>query len=191
LPILVFTNLHGIHSYYQYENGVFLIAAVGLDVAAIRDSGRGVLAVLVLLSLLAGQYTYFYRDYSRYLFADYSGNRILRLAALAREKTQPDESLLVLGLDWGSELPYLSQRKALELPVWIDKGLMQRVFADPQAFLGDYRLAAIAYCRDAPYGLRRYGDNVALVDRFLAGREVLAEVSDCRLVSPSRPGDPR
>jgi len=190
LPILVFPGLHSTHSYYQYENSVFLIAAVGLGIAAVWDSGRRILGALTLLLLVTGQYTYFYRDYSRYLFADYSDDRILRLAALAREKTKPDESLLVLGLAWGSELPYLSQRKALELPVWIDKGLMQRIFADPQAFLDDYRLGAIAYCSDGLWGLRRYGDNV-LVDKFLAGREVLAEVSDCRLVSPSRAADPR
>jgi hypothetical protein len=186
LHILVFPGLHGRHAYYEYENGLFIVVAVGLGIAAVSESGGHALAILVLLFLVGGQYVYFYRDYSRYLFANYSEDRILRLAALAREKTKPDESLLALGLDWGSELPYLSQRKALELPMGIDKGLMQRIFADPQAFLGDYRLGAIAYCSDGLYGLRRYGDNAALVERFVTGREVLAEVSDCRLLSPSR-----
>jgi hypothetical protein len=188
LPIMTFTNLYMLHSYYQYANGVFMIVAMGLGVAALYDSGRRLLGVLALLFLVSGEYAFFYYRFAGYLVADYSENRMLGLAALAREKTQPDESLLGLGFGWSSDLPYLSQRKALLLNFDIEEGLMQRVFDNPQGFLGNYRMGAIVYCRD---NLQSYGDRVAIVNKFLADRSILGAVSGCLLVSPSRGEDTR
>jgi hypothetical protein len=188
LPIMTFTNLYIRHSYYQYASGVFIIVAMGLGVAALYDSRRQMIGVLALLFLVSGECGFFYYRFARYLVADYSEDRMMRLAALAREKTEPDESLLGLGFSWSSELPYLSQRKALLLNDDTEEGLMQRVFDNPQAFLGNHRLGAIVYCRD---NLKSYGDKVAIVDKFLAGRSILGEVSDCLLVSPSRGKDTR
>lgn len=54
---------------------------VGLGVAAVCDSRSRILGVLGLLILVAGQYAYFYRDFARFLIADYPENDILRLAA--------------------------------------------------------------------------------------------------------------
>jgi hypothetical protein len=36
VPFLVFTNLHIVHSYYQTANAIFIIAAVGLGLAAVK-----------------------------------------------------------------------------------------------------------------------------------------------------------
>jgi hypothetical protein len=186
LPIMIFTNLFTLHSYYIYAGGVFMIVAMGLGVAALWDSGRLTLGVLAVLFLVSGEYVFFYYRFAPFLLADYSENLMLRVATLAREKTQPGESLLGLGFSWSSELPYLSQRKALLLNSDTGEELMQRVFDNPQAFLGNYRLGAIVYCRD---NLQAYGDRLAIVDKFLAGRRVLGEVSGCLLVSPSRSAD--
>jgi hypothetical protein len=187
LPILTFTNLYTIHSYYLYANGVFVIGAIGLGVAALYDS-RHMLGLLALLFLVSGEYAFFYYRFAGYLVADYSEDRMLGLAGLTREKTQPDESLLGLGFGWSSELPYLSQRKALLLNFDTRAELMQRVFNNPQAFLDNDRLGAIVYCRER---LQLYGDNLAIVNEFLAGRTVLGELSGCLLVSPSHREDAR
>jgi hypothetical protein len=188
LPIMTFTNLYTIHSYYIYASGIFMIVAMGLGVAALYDSGRHVLGVLALLFLVSGEYALFYYRFAGYLVEDYSENRMLGLAALAHDKTQPGEGLLGLGFGWSSELPYLSQRKALLLNDDTGEELMQRVFENPQAFFGNYRLGAIVYCRS---NLQSYGDRVAIVNKFLAGRPILGEVSGCLLVSPSRGDDTR
>jgi hypothetical protein len=165
-----------------------VIVAIGLGVAALYDSRRHMLGMLALLFLVSGEYAFFYYRFAGYLVADYSENRMLRLTALARQKTEPGESLLGLGFSWGSELPYLSQRKTLLLNFDIAGELMERVFKNPQEFLGDYRLGAIVYCGD---NLQAYGDKVAIVDKFLAGRSILGEVSGCFLVSPSHGKDTR
>jgi hypothetical protein len=182
IPIIIFTNLHFMHNYYQYANGVFLIVALGLSVACIFESGRYMLGILVLLLLVSGNYARFYKKFGGYLVANYSDDRRLKLAALAREKTQPGESLLGLGFDWSSELVYLSHRKGLMLQNGWPAQLVERALESPQAFLGSYRLGAIAYCEDR---LSVYGYQLPLVKKFLAEREILGEVSGCYLVSPS------
>jgi hypothetical protein len=181
VPIGIFNNLHFVHNYYQYANGVFLIVAVALGVACVFDSGRYMLGILTLLFLVSGDYARFYKKFGGYLVANYSDDRRLKLAMLAREKTQPGESLLGLGFDWSSELVYLSHRKGLMLTGWPAEAF-ERALENPQAFLGSYRLGAIAYCKDQ---LTIYGDQLPLVNKFLADRKILGEVSGCYLVSPS------
>lgn len=113
--ILVFTNLHIVHNYYQYANGVFLVGAVGF---AIHGQLRvGPFNRAIALGLLATM-TWFgvtkYRDY----FVpgqktDISQLPLLSVARAVRALTDPDDVLLIYGHDWNSAIPYYSQRRAI------------------------------------------------------------------------------
>lgn len=180
-PFLVFTNLHMVHDYYQYSVGLFLLGAVGLGLASMRRWARGWICVLALVAILAGQAVKFYHYYGHYLLEDDTQLLRYRVAELARSRTQPGQSLIVIGFDWSSEVPYYGERKALEIPFKTDTALLRRVFEDPQHFLGNEKLGGIVYCDDL---VDYFGDRAPLVRAFLSGRQVLGEVADCRLVSP-------
>jgi hypothetical protein len=183
VPFLVFTNLHIVHNYYQNSNAIFLLAAIGLGVGRIFDSSQRAVAVLLLVVVSAGGLSYFYSRFAPFLTQDYSQNLLLRISQLAHDHTTDNNSLIIIGDDWSSSIPYLSQRKSLTLPAWTPKPLMERVFNDPQSFLGDRPLGAIVYCSN---NLKTYTDRAPLVSAFVAGRQQLAEFGGCQLLSATR-----
>ena len=184
IPILAFTNLHIVHNYYQNANAIFLIAAIGLGIGRIFDSSQRAAAVVLLVILAAGELSFFYAHFAPLLTQDYSQNRLLRIAQLARKETNEHASLIVIGDDWASAIPYLSNRKSLALPGFTPKPLLEAVFNSPQHFLGDSPIGAIVYCPDRP--LATYADRTPLVEAFVAGRQRLAEFGGCELLSPDR-----
>jgi hypothetical protein len=60
---------------------------------------------------------------------------------------------------------------------------MQRVFEDPQAFLGDNQFAGIVFC---PNRSPRYHDKMSLIRDFVANRRVLGEADGCQFLAPYR-----
>lgn len=144
---LIFTNLHVVHSYYAYANGVFAIAAVGWGVVACLERGRPwtwLGAALLLCALAAPLWRY------RSLYLPVQRNderRLLDTAMLVQSATTPDEVLLVIGLDWNSELPYYARRRALMNRDGRPPGdpLMHRALAN----LGERRLGAMVVCSNA------------------------------------------
>ncbi|HLG85793.1 MAG TPA: hypothetical protein VKZ79_01190 [Alphaproteobacteria bacterium] len=182
-PLLVFTNLQIVHDYYQYAAGLFLIGAVGVGIVSIGSWGRGWISVVALVVILAGDVAKFQRYYMHFLVADDRQDERYRLAALVRSVTAPGQSVILIGFGWSPEVPYYGQRKSLQLPYTTDAALMQRVFDDPQRFLGSDTLGAIVFCDDK---IKYYDDRAALVRNFLAGRKVLGALADCQVLSANR-----
>lgn len=110
---LVFFGLHLIHEYYPYASALFLIVSAGLLIADLLTlSGPrawvGVLALAVLLSACAARY------HSRfYLFQLENAPGRPAAAAILDSTTKPDDVIVIAGLDWSSELPYQSHRRAI------------------------------------------------------------------------------
>lgn len=182
VPFALFTNLHFVHSYYQYANAIFALAVVGLGLAGIADRGHHRIAAALLLALVALQVAFFWRSYGGYLTADDSTGGELAISAIVRNTTPSEGSLIVIGDDWSSFIPYYSERKSLALPDWTPLPVLQRIFDNPQAFLADNPLAGIVYCRGGkpPPAMAR------LVTGFLAHRKLLAEAGRCRLLAAER-----
>jgi hypothetical protein len=115
---LIFTNLHYVHEYYAYANGIFLIAAVGLSLVALLEKGPalrmpalGAVVVLLAVGALCHR-TYYYPKQA-------AENQEIRLVGEAvQQATQPEDVILVVGCDWSPEVPYYSRRRALMLPNW-------------------------------------------------------------------------
>ena len=183
VPFLVFTNLHIVHFYYQTANAILIVAAAGLALASLIRMSRNWLGLLGLAVLVAGQLVYFRSVYAIYLTHDFSGEQLFRIAKLARTQTELGASLIVIGDDWSSTIPYYAERKSLDIPNWLALPSLQRIVAAPQKYLDDARLGGVVYCADkAPTD----PDRKTLIDAFLAGRAVLGEVGPCRLLAPDK-----
>lgn len=191
IPFFLFTNLHMVHSFYQIANAIFAIAALSIAIVALAESWHKLLAPLLLVIFVCGQIYFFHRNYAPIIATDFSNDRILRISLLAREKTQPTDSLLVFGQDWSSVVAYYSERKTLTVPSWIPAALSQKMIENPQAFLGDTRLGGIVLCPFATgqtmaYLRKKFGDRMPSIDALIAGHAVIGEVEECQLFAPSR-----
>lgn len=181
-PLLIFTNLHFIHRYYQVANAIFLLGAVGLSIASMYESGRRWAAMIALTAIVGGQSYFYHRNLRPIIAADYSQDPLLRLALLARDKTRPNDSLIVLGVVTPT-VAYYSERKSLTLPYDVPTPLMEEIFNNPQKFLGERALGAIVYCGALS---KRFKEGSTLVAGFASNRDVLGEVGDCKLLSPNQ-----
>jgi hypothetical protein len=146
-PFLVFTNVHFVHNYYQYANGIFLLVLAGCGVEAIAlRAGRwaGLTAVLlVCVLMLIG----FRREFlGRLLWQGPDVTRPMALADHARRHTSPDEVLLGFGLDWSAEVPYYAQRRAMLVPDWIQPVQIQAMQEDPRRISGRLSLGLVIVC---------------------------------------------
>jgi hypothetical protein len=183
LPFLIFTNVHVVHNYYQYANGVFALAAAGLGVASLAAGGRlphYVMAGGVLIAVLTGQVLFFKSNFEPYVLEDDAQSPLFKAAQFIKYHTPPDSSILVFGDDWSSAVPYYAERKALAVPGWTPSALIDRVIADPQPFLGDRSLGAIVVCRDQRSG---YTDRVAAIEQFATEHSVVGEFGGCKVLA--------
>lgn len=144
---LLFTNLHVVHSYYPYANGVFLIAAVGLSAVGWlerEDRWWWLGAALAGAAIVVGVWRHRVVDVPVQRTA---ADRVLDTAVIVSGVTAVDETVLVLGLDWNPELPYYARRRALmnRESLAPDHPRMRRALAN----LGDRPPAAMVVCQAA------------------------------------------
>ena len=181
LPFLLFTNLHFHHSYYQYANGLLGLLAVALGIAAVAKMGQPLLAALFLTTILAGHVAVFQETHAPPLHHDWTKDPLFRIAKATRSFVPDNKSILVLGQDLSSAVPYYSRRKSLMLPSWMPPGLTKQALDDPERFLGGQKLGGIVYCTSYTYD-----DEAPLIDAAITGREVIAEAGPCKLLGPTR-----
>jgi hypothetical protein len=148
MPLLLFSNLHIVHNYYQSANHIFLLLAIAGSGALILERPRQpaliqAMAAAILLFYVISDGRIFKNDYLDY--ANKQSDEKLEISRLINTSTDPSSAILILGDDWDSSFPYLSRRRALVLPRWYEKGPFseQGVLSDPSARLKPYRLGAI------------------------------------------------
>jgi hypothetical protein len=181
-PLLLFTNVHLVHNYYQTANALFALGAVGFSIAALLERNK-LIATCALGFVLLGQLAYFRRAYVPIIESRVDSDRY-EIALLAKSLTSPSDGLLVLGDRFSSRIPYYAERKSLVLySAWASPDRLAPVISSPasgpQSYLGGASLGAIVECTDREH----YSDEVV---QFLKMRRVLAEAGHCRILSPSR-----
>jgi hypothetical protein len=137
---LIFTNLHYVHDYYAFGNNIFLVAAVGVCLAALMERGgwygKAVPPGILLILLMGGRF-YFQHYYPQ---QHNSKVDILEVCEAIQRLTQIDDMIVVLGCDWSSELPYYSRRRALMVPNWAPSSFSISAYL---AKLKEYRVGAL------------------------------------------------
>ena len=150
-PLLIFTNLHIIHNYYQAANHIFLLMAVAGSAAAIIDSRSqkkieqiSTIALLTIL-IVANLSVFFTLSGSGYwLVSRQQNSPKLTIGEIIQSQTPSTSVILVFGDDWSSAFAYHSQRRAFTLPGWAPSSLTPiDILLDPDLHLGGQPVGAV------------------------------------------------
>ena len=156
LPIAMFYNLHLIHNYYDYANGLFLVLAVSFSAIGLLegDGARKFVGVLLFALLSSAEITTYFRSWYFVQQAETPAYREnLAFASLLQKRTSPIEVVLIDGMDWSPEVAYLSHRKAVmvaEITPYSYDGLASPAVQYEVANLGKDSIASFIVC-----GVRR------------------------------------
>jgi len=177
-PMLVFTNLHIVHNYYQCANGIFLIASVSFCLLSLieREGLRKWIRLRALVFILIFQILQ--TTISWVSTNNVTDNPLIETAAVIQKYTDPSDILLVYGLDWSSELPYYSQRRAL-----MDKRTGMSFPDEPKMNkalnkLSNYRIGAMVFCN------KKTEETFNLTEVYHFQREPMFNNSKCQIHLP-------
>jgi len=147
-PIMVFSNLHFVHNYYQTSCAIFLFGALAYSVIEIskktKDADRT--TNIILLLLIFSNYAFFARGNLQIINKkiDRNNSRTIMISEIIDKYTPPKSAIAVFGNDWSSEFAYYSHRKSISVPHWfIDT---DRIYLEPTKYLGGLELGAIVFC---------------------------------------------
>jgi len=175
LPMVLFTNLHMVHSYYQYANSFWLVLAVALGICIISRKIPTWSLILMMTLILACQiYTY---SSTYYLATTYKWSAVMDVGWFIKKNTPKNSAIMVVGDDWSPEVAFYSKRKALYIPNWVDgffpvyEEALCVALKNPESMLGGLKLGAVIIRNQ---GLERSSlpkDREAALDEYLAKSE--------------------
>lgn len=146
-PLLIFTNLHLVHDYYQTANLIFLLFAVALALSVNVAGALGERAAIGLLGIfMVSGVSTFLKDYMPTVRASFdAGNsRDVAVAELVRRQTGETDQFVAFGNDWSSTFAYLAQRKSFTVPRIFPA--YEEVVMAPERFVDNERLGAVLTC---------------------------------------------
>lgn len=114
LPPLVFTNLYFIHDYYLVALTPALAALIGLGAGYVWTTLRGhrlaVLVPVLGVALVCGS-LYIGREYRRGFAGGIEDPRVSVLAHEIESRTEPDDLVAIVGLEWTPAVLYYAHRR--------------------------------------------------------------------------------
>jgi len=145
-PLLIFTNLHIVHTYYQASNQIFLLMAVAgsAEILLYQHGQRPWKPILVLASLTIITIANLHNFSTNYWLASQqqSSDRLI-IGNLIQRYTPTESAILVIGDDWSSAYAYHSKRRAFTQPNWAVRRSAADVLRDPQTALDGSPLGAV------------------------------------------------
>ena len=178
-PFCVFTNLHLVHNYYQYANGVFAILAVSGAIWAMGTQQRlhGLFVAVTLMLLVIGADVYrFAVQFWPAIHDNATAQRTLEIADLVKNSTSPNDVVVVVAFGWSTEIAYYSERRTIALPAWSIPDLELVTPSELTKWAGGGRIGGIVDCP----GTR---DDTA-IHRWIApveAEDVPKVILDCRV----------
>jgi hypothetical protein len=100
------------------------------------------LLTIIFVSLNYYQGSKFYIKKARRQITELSNDN-LAVAKTLKIYTRNESSIVVFGKDWGSEIPYYSERKAFMVPFSFSG--FKKVFDNPDAFMGGLQIDAFLF----------------------------------------------
>jgi hypothetical protein len=166
VPIVLFTNLHIVHDYYQTANAVFVIAAAAFLLSELIAIDKVIPAAIVGTVLSIGAVLHVRDNEWPIAIGRHDLNPGYIAARLVRASTPVGSSVIVFGLDWSSEVNYYAERKGLALPLWASPEKAAKIFANADAYMGGLKVGSVVDCRLI---FQKYGPELnKLVDAFVA-----------------------
>ena len=172
LPFLIFTNLHRVHSYYQAANALWLSLALALAVIGAYEAGSparrrllvGLHAFLVVLFVGNALWYFHFKSSHRYERAEFAD-------AIA-DQSEAESVLVITGMHWSPELPYMANRRALMLPKAFPEGVKLQALQDLKA--SGYAVDSYVTCDEAEI-------DPLVARHFELAEEPISTLGDCRL----------
>lgn len=151
LPLLIFTNLHIVHEYYQVSCLAFLLAALAIVIGDFFKKVSGIMAVVPIITLfiIFSNITFFNSSYGIVIARsldelDPRSVQSYKVGRYLREHTLPDTGLVVFGQAYSSEIGFQAQRKSMTAPPWFKE--YELLWKSPQTYLGNLKLSAVVIC---------------------------------------------
>lgn len=156
-PLLIFTNLHIVHNYYQCSNQIFLLMAIAASASTALETEHNSFAknlisfsmCLIVLGNAVGMRGYLNSSLL-------SNSEKITIGQFIQKNTNKDAVIFVVGDDWSSAFSYHSKRRSLTLPRW--QHLYEtniQALDNSVDWLGGYHLGAIvektSSSDDSPY----------------------------------------
>lgn len=179
LPLLLFTNLHIVHEYYQTATTIYLIFLLALALVFLSENSSARVFLLAFALILLLNAAHFYQGKWRIARESMTveNNWLLAAAKVIREHTVPERPILVYGLDWSSELAFYSERKAMTVPNRYPK--FNEPLLSPERYLGKGRIGALVVCAPASGQKPGEGELKRFLDAHGPFRETAAH--HCRI----------
>ena len=147
LPMFLFSNLHIIHSYYQYANSFWLIFALGLSIALLAPRMPKWSMFSLALVVISLQLYKFSEEY--YIPTTWRWHAAMDVGKKVDKETPKSSAILVAGDEWSPEVAFYSKRKAIYIPNWVDgyfnvnEEALVSALEQPEKLLGGLPLSAI------------------------------------------------
>ncbi len=146
IPVMLFSNLFYSHNYYFVANGVFLLFGITALVHGINLKYEWISIVSLLVLLYSMLHSFNVKGIRYNLHNPY-----ISAGEYVKENTNEDSFVIVIGLDWSSEIHYYSKRKGLAVPHWLTDEAREILVTRPSELMGGLQLSAIVWIpRDDP-----------------------------------------
>lgn len=147
-PLLIFTNLHVQHNYYQSANQIYLLAALASSGSLALEAGRQAairFLAAVLIVLFVASSVVAFKSSTGYFSDSFTKESVkLDIGRLIQSRTTSGSVLLVFDDDWSSAFSFHSMRRSLTIPGWFkDIESRQALLTGPTEWLGSRPLGAI------------------------------------------------
>jgi 4-amino-4-deoxy-L-arabinose transferase-like glycosyltransferase len=142
LPLLIFTNLHFVHDYYQVANMAFILVSLSLAIGWLEKGQRVWLGLILTALLMVSNVTVYQRFYGKDVLR--ASSQAYEVGIFLKNNTPSASGIVVLGQDWSSEVAFFAERKSVTVKDWF--GHYHELWEYPEKFLGPVPVAAIAVC---------------------------------------------
>jgi hypothetical protein len=148
----IFTNLHSVHEYYQMSCLVYFVIALGLALQVLLKRtdaySKHLSSLIIAVFVVSNVYVFCTRYVSeRTEPITVENDRTLSIAQYIRSTLTPEQTFILYGFGWSSEVAFYAERKSISVPGWGD--LPIQVAKNPQRFLSSPP-AMLLVCEDKP-----------------------------------------
>jgi hypothetical protein len=145
---LFFPRLRMNNPYYLLENAILLCAVVAIVTNELLCLGYYIPAYLILGITVAGQLWTLHNGADGIVLKDDLHRHPYYLAGLAVKAATPPDSVIVgFGLDWGADVPYFADRRAIIIANWFPEATVrQMLFEQRDHWFGGRKLGAVVDC---------------------------------------------
>lgn len=186
LPLLIFTNLHIVHNYYQYSNFIFYIIALAISIFILTDfftnkirkfsnTSSYICSLSFLLMIIYSFSLFAFGDYGYARFKSLRvDNQTLKLSRYLKDETIPSQPIILFGNDWSSEVAFYSERKSLTVPPW--GGFESDVLNNYKKYLPNMTPSRVINCYPSSH------KNFLKINRVLNARfNFIKKIDNCKI----------